>query len=134
MEVLRIPSSLQQLAEVDAVVEQIAREIGFGDSACADLGICITEAASNAIVHAHHENSDLTVEITFERLADSLRVIVRDHGAGFEIGDVSDPTLPENLLKVRGRGLHLIRALMDHLEVHRLTDGMQIVMTKNLVP
>jgi serine/threonine-protein kinase RsbW len=132
-EVLRIPSSLDQLPEVDSVLEQIAREMGFGESACADLGISITEAACNAIVHAHHEQPEKTVEISFQRLPGALRITVRDHGAGFELRDVSDPTLPENLLKERGRGLHLIRALMDHVEVHRLPDGMLIVMVKNLV-
>jgi serine/threonine-protein kinase RsbW len=133
IETLVIPSSLDQLSEVDSAVEQIAREMGFGESACADLGICITEAVSNAIVHAHHEQADKVVEISFERLAGALRVVIRDYGPGFEIAQVSDPTLPENLLKVRGRGLHLIRALMDHVEIHRLADGMQIVMIKNLV-
>jgi serine/threonine-protein kinase RsbW len=133
IEVIRIPSSLDQLSEVDATVEQIARDMGFGASACADLGICITEAVGNAIVHAHREQSEKLVEISFERLAGALKVSVRDHGAGFEIHDVLDPTLPENLLKVRGRGLHLIRALMDRVEVQRLADGMLIVMVKNLV-
>jgi serine/threonine-protein kinase RsbW len=132
IEVLRIPSRLESLADVDAAVETIARDLGFGESACADLGICVTEAAGNAIVHAHHQREDLSVEIRFEKLADSLIVVVRDHGTGFEVGEISDPTLPENLLKLNGRGLHLIRALMDKLEIQRLPDGMQIVMTKTL--
>jgi serine/threonine-protein kinase RsbW len=132
IEVLRIPSRLESLADVDAAVETIARDLGFGESACADLGICVTEAAGNAIVHAHHQREDLSVEIRFEKLADALVVVVRDHGSGFESAEISDPTLPENLLKLNGRGLHLIRALMDKFEIQRLPDGMQMVMTKNL--
>jgi serine/threonine-protein kinase RsbW len=131
-EVLRIPSTLDELQRVDSTVERIAREMGFTESACADLGICVTEAAGNAIVHAHHEQPDLHVEIRFDRYPDSLKVAVRDHGSGFNTDSIPDPTLPENLLKEHGRGLLVIQSLMDGVEIERLDDGMQIVMVKNL--
>ena len=129
---LRIPSSLEELPHVDAEVERIARDMGFGDEACADLGICVTEAAGNAITHAHHERPDMYVDIRFEQLPDALRVVVRDHGSGFDVEKIPDPTLPENLMKSSGRGLHVIRSLMDGVEVKRMTDGMSIVMIKKL--
>jgi serine/threonine-protein kinase RsbW len=132
VEILRIPSTLEELPSVDSAVERIAADMGFEESARADLGICVTEAASNAIVHAHRQQAALIVEIRFERFADRLRVQVRDHGAGFDPAIVPDPTLPENLLKVSGRGLHLIRALMDEVTVSRRSDGMEIVMIKKL--
>jgi serine/threonine-protein kinase RsbW len=132
IEVLSIPSSLDELMRVDSTVERIAREMGFTDNACADLGICVTEAAGNAIVHAHHQRAELAVEIRFERFANSLRIAVRDHGVGFEADRVPDPTLPENLLKEHGRGLLVIQSLMDGVEIERLADGMQIIMIKNL--
>jgi serine/threonine-protein kinase RsbW len=130
IETLRIPSTLDQLALVDSEVERIARDLGFSDGACSDLGICVTEAAINAIIHAHHERADLTVEIRFERVTDALQIVVRDYGAGYNPADIPDPTLPENLLKAGGRGVHLIRSLMDKLEIMRLADGMQLTMIK----
>jgi serine/threonine-protein kinase RsbW len=133
VELLRIPSTLDRLEQVDAAVERMARAMGFDDSACADLGICATEAASNAILHAHRENAGLTVEICLERYPDRIRIAVRDRGAGFQAETVPNPTLPENLLKVGGRGLHVIRALMDDVQVRVLSDGTQVIMTKNLV-
>jgi serine/threonine-protein kinase RsbW len=132
VDMLRIPSTLEELPHVDAEVERIAREMGFGKDACADLGICVTEAAGNAITHAHHERADLFVEINFEQFPDALRVVVRDHGRGFDPEKIPDPTLPENLLKGRGRGLHVIHSLMDRVDVKRLPDGMCIAMTKKL--
>jgi serine/threonine-protein kinase RsbW len=132
VQILNIPSALDHLPEVDNAVEQMARLMGFSENARADLGICTTEAAMNAIVHAHRQDVSKIVEVRLERYLDRIRVIVRDHGPGFVKDVVPDPTLPENLLKECGRGLHLIRALMDDLEVTRLTDGMQIIMTKRL--
>lgn len=130
--VLRIPSALDNLSEVDVAVEQMAVSMGFADSARADLGICATEAAMNAIVHAHKKDLGKIVEIRLERYADRILISVRDHGPGFKHEAVPDPTLPENILKESGRGLHLIRALMDQVDVVRHTDGMQIIMTKRL--
>jgi serine/threonine-protein kinase RsbW len=132
IELLRIPSSLDRLEQVDTAVERMARAMGFDDGACADLGICATEAATNAIVHAHKENSGLTVEVRLERYPDCMLIAVRDHGPGFEAKTVPDPTLPENLMRVGGRGLHVIHALMDDVQVRALPDGMQVIMTKKL--
>lgn len=130
VETLRIPSSTDELMRVDTMTEDIARSMGFDDSARADLGICVTEAVNNAIVHAHHRRADLPVDIRFERYPDCLRVSVRDYGSGFDLSKVVDPTQPENLLKVTGRGVHLIRALMDDVDIRALDDGIEVVMTK----
>jgi serine/threonine-protein kinase RsbW len=134
VEHLRIPSRLDRLEEVDTAVERMARAMGFDDSACADLGICATEATTNAMVHAHQQNPALTVEVRLERYPDRICIVVRDHGPGFQPETVPDPTLPENLLKVSGRGLHLIRKLMDEVHVLARPDGVQVVMTKKLIP
>ena len=130
VETLRISSSTDELNRVDTFTEDIARSMGFDDSARADLGICVTEAVNNAIVHAHKGHAELPVDIRFERYSDCLRVSVRDYGAGFEIAGLADPTRPENLLKATGRGVHLIRALMDEVEVHVMDVGVEVVMTK----
>lgn len=127
---MRVPSSLDRLAEVDEAVEQIGRRLGFSEDEVADLGICVTEAVGNAIVHAHGERADLSVDVRFEPLPDGLRIVVRDYGPGFDARDVPDPTLPENILNIRGRGLLLIRALMDELEVNRRDPGMELIMLK----
>ncbi|MBU1983610.1 ATP-binding protein [bacterium] len=133
-EILRVPSVLDRLPDVDAAVESVATEMGFDQNARTDFGICVTEAAANAMVHAHHQRPELEVEIRFEKLPDALRISVRDFGDGFDPDRVPDPTLPENLLKESGRGLHLIRSLMDEVHVYRHRDGMQIVMMKKLPP
>ncbi len=131
-ELLSIPSSLDELERVDAVTGQIATEMGFDDNALADLGICVTEAVTNAIAHAHKYDESLSVDIEFLRYDDALKVRIRDHGPGFNVESLPDPTLPENLLKDHGRGVLLIRALMDDVGITRFDDGMMIEMVKKL--
>ena len=129
-ETLQIPSSSAELERVDTVTERIAQDMGFSDNARADLAICVTEAVNNAIVHGHKARQDLPVDIRFEIYKDFLRVSVRDYGQGFEAEHLPDPTSPENLLKVNGRGIHLIRALMDDVEIRHLDVGMEVTMIK----
>ena len=130
IETLRIPSSTAELERVDTITEDIARDLGFDDGARADLGICVTEAVNNAIIHAHRGRTDLPVDIRFETFTDRLRICVRDYGRGFDATELADPTQPENLFKITGRGVHLIRALMDDVEIRALDVGMEVVMTK----
>ncbi len=130
VETLRIASSATELQRVDSITEDLGRQMGFDDNSLADLGICVTEAVNNAIVHAHHGRADLPVDILFETFPNELRVHVRDYGPGFDVTKLKDPTAPENLLKTTGRGVHLIRALMDQVEIRPLDHGVEIIMTK----
>jgi serine/threonine-protein kinase RsbW len=129
---LIIPSRVDELELVDITTERIGAEMGFDDGARADLGICVTEAVNNAIAHAHHYDESLVVEVVFACYPDALKVSIRDHGPGFDVDLLPDPTQPENLLKDHGRGVMLIRALMDEVMIHRLADGMLVEMVKKL--
>ncbi|MCB9358246.1 MAG: ATP-binding protein [Calditrichaeota bacterium] len=133
-EQLVIPSSVDHIEKVDEFVERFATALGFDRDALADIGICVTELVMNAIVHAHKEKSDLPVQVDVEQHDSGLRVTVRDHGPGFDTETVPDPTSPENLLDDHGRGILIVRAMMDDVQCTRLDDGMQIAFFKRFVP
>jgi len=73
---------------------------------------------------------DLPVEITYNIDNDILKVTISDQGQGFDYKNLPDPTLEENLQELKGRGVYLIRRLMD--EVFYNDAGNQINMIKNL--
>ena len=129
-ETLAIPSSPDQLSLVDEWTERIARDMGFDESDVSDLAICATEAVNNAIIHAHHQDEHKTIVIHFEPRPDGLQVRVLDEGEGFDPKGLSDPTLPENILKEQGRGIHVIRHLMDKLDILSGENGTEVVMLK----
>ncbi|MBU0691259.1 ATP-binding protein [bacterium] len=130
---LSIPSTPDQLEVIDNVVEAMAADMGFDKDALADLGICVTEAVMNAIEHAHRDQPDLFIDLTIECYADRMKITVRDHGPGFDEDAVPDPTTPQNVLNLGGRGLMLMRAMMDEVEVRPHDDGTEISMVKKLV-
>jgi len=128
--------------------------IGFGTEADrTQIGIALMEALSNALIHGNLElDSDLRKsdreqfeELLFRRskeepyckrliyctiteTPDKVEYIIRDEGQGFDPDCLPDPTIPENLLEVCGRGVMLIRTFMDSVEYNQ--KGNQITMVK----
>ena len=60
----------------------------------------------------------------------TLEIRVRDEGPGFDPSRVPDPLAPENLCKSSGRGILLMRSLMDSVTFRRARGGMEVTMRK----
>jgi serine/threonine-protein kinase RsbW len=80
-----------------------------------EVEIALREALANAIIHGNHEDRRKHVHVTCRCEPDEVSIAVKDEGEGFDINTVPDPTAPENIGSVHGRGIHLIRALMDEV-------------------
>ncbi len=77
------------------------------------LQVAVSEALTNAVVRGNHEDPSKQVSIEAELFPDRIRVHVTDEGDGFNPGDVPEPLHPERVNGTRGRGLFLIRKLVD---------------------
>lgn len=121
------------------------------------IGIAITEALANAIIHGNLEiesdmrDSDLDryyalidtrrakdpyksreVHVIMRFSQSSAAFVIRDMGKGFDRAAVADPTAPENLTSVSGRGLLLMRAYCDTVSWN--DSGNEVTMVKVLKP
>jgi serine/threonine-protein kinase RsbW len=76
----------------------------------------LTEALSNAMLYGngHDPSKRVRVEISVDNGAITARIT--DQGCGFDPAAVPDPTAPENLMKPGGRGLFLMRELLDEVK------------------
>lgn len=115
----RMPSRRAAIAPtVERILEAVG-DVGLSADRRADLAVATAEALSNAAVHGNRLKPGslvvVTVGVTPRRRA---TVEVKDSGPGFDYTAVSDPTDPSNLLVPRGRGVFLMRRLVDHLEFH----------------
>jgi serine/threonine-protein kinase RsbW len=111
-----IPSDLTLLN--DAVAEITA---ALDCAACWDdveiIGLVVREALANAIVHGNHCDPEKTVSISVAVNEEcDLLMSVKDSGAGFDPSGLPNPIAAENLLAPHGRGLFLIRQLMDEVD------------------
>jgi serine/threonine-protein kinase RsbW len=80
-----------------------------------DVEIALREALANAIIHGNHEDRRKHVHVSCRCKPDEVSIAVKDEGEGFDTNHVQDPTAPENIGSVHGRGIHMIKALMDEV-------------------
>jgi serine/threonine-protein kinase RsbW len=130
---LRIPSRLELLGVLDKVVEGVADQMEFEDMDRDAIAIAVVEAGTNAIQHGHYTDPQKPVDITFDLGADQLIITIRDEGTGFNPDIVADTTPPPDLLSTRGRGIFIMRAMMDDVSFD-FSDGTLVRMVKNRTP
>ena len=100
------------------------------DGTEADIEMALHEALANAVIHGNGENSCKRIYVECRCYLDGeVSITVRDEGTGFDSSAVLDPTFPEHLLFAHGRGIYLIRTLMD--EVSFGEGGAVVMMRKN---
>jgi len=127
---LGVPSSQDHLAEVDAFTEKLIRRISMPGTDLDDIAIAISEAVNNAMVHGNRLDIKKKVNVRLYFCSSYLRIVVQDEGKGFRPEKVPDPREDENLLKASGRGLLIMRHLMDQISFKPVKSGMQIIMDK----
>lgn len=98
----------------------------IGDEGFSTLLVVLTEAVNNAIIHGNKGNSAKKVVVTCMREKDTLIVKVKDEGNGFNPDEVPNPIHEENLLRETGRGVFLMRQLME--TVHYNKNGNEVTM------
>jgi serine/threonine-protein kinase RsbW len=97
----------------------LLRHCGWVPEGVSDVEIALREAMANAIIHGNHEDRRKHVCVTWRCEPGEVSIAVKDEGKGFEVNDVPDPTAPENIESVHGRGIHVIRALMDEVRFEK---------------
>jgi serine/threonine-protein kinase RsbW len=117
---------------VSPFVDQLMRFIlrfRRSDESNAEINLALREALVNAIVHGNQSDPSKRVYVNCRCTTDGeVSITIEDEGNGFRSNAVSDPTLPENKLRTHGRGIYLIRMLMD--EVHFEKGGSVVHMRK----
>jgi len=129
---LEINSASHHLGKVERLSEKVAKYADLDQSDTDDLGIVTTELVNNAIHHGNNNDSSKKVFISFSVNSTKLVLRIKDQGPGFNPSELKDPLAPENLLSESGRGLFLIRNLMDGLEYNFTDEGTEIIVIKNL--
>jgi serine/threonine-protein kinase RsbW len=117
---------------VDPVVQsvmELVRQIHCESDKHDAIELALTEALANAVVHGAKGDPSEIVECDVVANQDqSILIVVRDPGKGFNPGEIPDPLRGESVYSDHGRGIFLINQLMD--EVKFLKNGTEIHMIK----
>ena len=116
------------LKEVSKSLIAHLKEMGVEEDIIFDIHVGFEEALRNAMIHGNKSNPGKHVSVEAEIKEDAVVISVEDEGDGFDPSGLPDPTLQENLLKESGRGVYLMKHLMD--EVRYENGGRRVVMVK----
>ncbi len=131
---IKVPNQTRYLSLIGKIGEDIAKELdkysGDRETLAYHINLVLTEAMVNAIKHANAGDPDKTVHIFINISDDELSIRVYDNGQGFDINAIPPPDFTQ--LEDRGRGIFLIRSLMDSVSYRKVCDGNVLEMRKRL--
>lgn len=112
---LRISSRREFLDSVHRLAEQLMEGVGFAPDDRYWMVTAVREAVTNAVIHGNKERPGTSVEVSFELHPSCIRITVADKGDGFDPETLPDPVSKEHLLDASGRGVFLMKQLMDEV-------------------
>ncbi len=129
---MSLESALESVDQAEEEVVRFATEAGFGEEDLQKVGMAVRECMVNAVLHGNQYDPEKRAGVRVEvDERGGLVITITDEGAGFELNEVPDPLAQENLLRHSGRGIFLIRAFMDNLQVRRRAPrGTEVRMVK----
>lgn len=129
---ITIPSLEDYLPDVDNFVEGLLETYGLDKSVIADIAISVTEVVVNAIIHGNKSILEKVVTVAVTKTKTAIEIIVVDQGKGFNPDEIDNPIDDANLLKEVGRGIFIVKSLMDDLKIEPSATGTRFTLKKNL--
>jgi len=110
---LQLPSKQESITLLENLIEEIADKHKVSEDTFANMMTCLNEAVINAIVHGNKLVAEKKVIVNADIEGKRIIWTVTDEGEGFDYNNLADPTAPENLENLTGRGVFIIKHLAD---------------------
>jgi serine/threonine-protein kinase RsbW len=129
---LKIESEVNNLRIVEKVIDEVTNELGISQDSYGKIMVSTMEGVNNAILHGNHSEPEKLVDIEIAFKSNVLKVKITDQGNGFRPEEVPDPTIPQNVELLSGRGIFLMSHLADKIKYSK--KGNVVTMTfKNIL-
>jgi serine/threonine-protein kinase RsbW len=129
---LKIVSTVESLRVVENAIDEMTSAIGISQDDYGKIMVSAMEAVNNAILHGNKSNPGKTVEIEISYKSNVLNIVVTDEGKGFKPETVPDPTTPENIEALNGRGIYLMSHLADKIEYNSKGNSVKMTFNKKI--
>ena len=123
----KIESKLSNLRIVEKTVDEITQEIGISYNSYGKILVSLLEAVNNAIIHGNTSSPEKYVSIWITFKNGKLKIKVKDEGKGFSPESVPDPTTPDNIEEVNGRGVFIMTRLADEIKYTKKGNSVTMV-------
>ena len=133
---ISIPSHTRFLRIVNRIGEKVAGEMDcpeqIRETLSSQLAVVLTEGLVNAIKHANKSDPDKEIHVRINVSDKELLVRIYDNGVGFDLDTVPSPCFTSNGIEDKGRGIFILRSLMDSVKYTRSDCGNVLEMKKSL--
>ena len=127
--VLELPNDLRAIDRAVSYLIDRGQEIGFSSERLRlNFRVGLTEALANAMLYGNARDPRKRVRVEAKVTGQVITVRVTDEGRGFNPAAVTDPTLPRNRTRAGGRGLFLIKKLMDRVEFNERGNSITMIL------
>jgi len=124
---IQIPSLSENIRIVESFIDNAKEKYHLDDDIYGNIMIAVTESVNNAIMHGNGNDKSKSVHLSLILEEKLIKFTVKDEGEGFDHQNLPDPTAPENLEKIGGRGIFLMKNLCD--EVQFKENGSSIILS-----
>lgn len=125
-----IKSDIKNISLVENLIDDLVEKHEVDSDLYGKVLLSVVEGVNNAILHGNKSNKEKDVIIDYDLNPEKIQFNILDQGQGFNYKNLPDPTLPENLERVSGRGIFLMRHLADEIQFNEL--GNEVRLTFNV--
>ncbi len=127
-----ISSELKHLPHIEDLSRHITKRMGFNEEQETNLAIALTEVVNNAITHGNKSDPQKKVTIHINYKANEVIISIMDEGEGFDPSQLPNPTHAQNIWREHGRGIFLIRNLIDEVDIQPSPNGTRVILKEYL--
>ncbi len=125
--VVKIASKQENLREIEKLVDEFNEIEELDESLYGKVMLATIEAANNAIVHGNKLDPEKKVKVEIIKRKERIEIYIEDQGNGFDYMRIPDPTAPENIENIHGRGVFLMKQLSDEVNFYKNGTKVQIL-------
>ncbi len=127
--ILELPNDIRSIEHaVEYVTKHCTSCCEYARRMNLNFRVGLTEALSNAMLYGNNSDPEKSVRVEVAIKLEEVTVRVTDQGVGFDPSTVPDPTLPANISKSGGRGIFLMKALMDEVQFNDRGNSVTLVL------
>jgi serine/threonine-protein kinase RsbW len=125
---LVLRSILSEVSKVEPFLLKVNKKLKLDEVQFNKMFLAVSEAVTNGIIHGNKQDPKKKVKVVCECEERSVVIHVSDQGSGHDFNSLPNPLAKKNLLNENGRGIFLIRTLMDNVRFFRSDHGLEVVM------
>jgi len=112
---LKIESKMANLRVIETAIDEVTNMAGIKQDDYGKILVATLEAVNNAITHGNKADPQKIVDVEIKFEESNISITVTDEGPGFDPSTIPDPTKPENIEELSGRGVFLMTKLADSI-------------------